>query len=171
MELTCPIIVKATFQQLHVQENHILCHQKLHQAQLSPSASGQKLYCIGGQGEESYPSTILFTSSIPLNFQFQQPLPFKWAAFGLTKSISYSTTHLQSMSYKECQVLYLHSIPLCVCIYCIIHITASGLKKSGLFWLEKNQRIILLMSLSLWVVYHVRNQNLRAPSTQAKAKR
>lgn len=63
------------FQELHIQENNTPCHQEALSAWLAPSPPGQGLE--HRQLEMSAtPSRILFSSSLPLNFQLQQSLPF-----------------------------------------------------------------------------------------------
>lgn len=154
------------FQQLHV----------LYKKIIFPSTPGQGLYHTEGQREACYLSTVLITSSLPLNFQFQQALPFKWAAFGLPNPPVNNPQHtFNFMSFNECQVF---NPSWCVFIlYNSYH--CQGFKKisflagenQGIILLMENQVIQLsafgrfLMSLSLQVVCHVRSQTLRAPST------
>lgn len=109
--------------------NSCMCKKIISPASRSCLQHSFPLYSRPGASAQTpkggyYHSRILFTSSLSLNFQFQLPLSFQWAASGLPKHTSYSITHLDPCPSRNARFC-LHSIPLvilCVCVCTYRHI-------------------------------------------------
>ena len=93
-----------------------------------------------------YPPRILYTRSVPLNFHFQQPLPFKWAAFGLTNSTNYSITCFIHV-FKGMLGLVFALNPSCCCCVCVnthiwgmhTHTHTHTINSNHCQWFGRNQ--------------------------------